>query len=914
MSAPAVDAFLPLDASGGDEARALASGCRAYLDAVRAHLDAAAPRLASGSARNSANADAYDRLIRRLYQRIEAHHYREGFALGERVALLAVGGYARREMSVGSDVDLLFLVEGAAGPLGVRLAERIQLGLWDAGAKVGAAVRDVAQCLALAREDSSALTALLGARFLAGDAELFHALSRAVRERLIPDPARFVAEQRRAMALRHERFGESLYLLQPDLKEGAGGLRDYHTALWVTRAADAQVREPADWLHAGLLSESELRELQEALDFLWQVRNQLHRISGRRADRLTFELQEQLARDFGHSGDADGELPVERFMRGYYRAARTVQALSEIVIEQCAARVRPQAGGALRRLGARVVRGARGAAEVRELGGGFRIAGGQLEIAHAAALRERPLRLLEAFAVAQLHAVPLAYSARRLLRGQRGLVDDAFRNSAEAAQLFMGILDAPHRVTRSLMAMNETGLLGRYLPEWAHIEGRWQHVIYHTYTVDVHSIFLVEQLRRLLRGKFAEELPDLTELARALPDFPALLLGGMLHDIGKGRGGDHSSAGANLARNCTQRLGLSEERAQRVIFIVRNHLLMSHIAQRRDLSDPKVIAEFAAAVGDRENLHNLYLVTFADMRASSESAWTDWRRELLRELFLRCAEFLEAGAEAPQQQAQRSEARAAQRSQAALAALRQRGADAVRAAEFLEDMPPRYFLSHAARQISRHAEAVLALSPEQPLVTQVRELRSGVSELIVCARDRHGLYGDVAGSITSAGINILGSHVYTTRGGIALEIYRVNTPDGGEADRRERWLRFTRNLENVLAGTADLHALLQAQRRPLGQRSIPGPVPASVSVRNDVSDFYTVIDVTADDRLGLLYDLARTMAEKGLAISVSKATTVLDQIADTFYVTTAQGGRVAPGEVAALQRALLAAALGSPDG
>jgi len=199
---------------------------------------------------------------------------------------------------------------------------------------------------------------------------------------------------------------------------------------------------------------------------------------------------------------------------------------------------------------------------------------------------------------------------------------------------------------------------------------------------------------------------------------------------------------------------------------------------------------------------------------------------------------------------------------------------------------------------------VLALSPEQPLVTQVRELRSGVSELIVCARDRHGLYGDVAGSITSAGINILGSHVYTTRGGIALEIYRVNTPDGGEADRRERWLRFTRNLENVLAGTADLHALLQAQRRPLGQRSIPGPVPASVSVRNDVSDFYTVIDVTADDRLGLLYDLARTMAEKGLAISVSKATTVLDQIADTFYVTTAQGGRVAPGEVAALQRAL----------
>ena len=890
--APNIDAYISAVPEPEEDAAALAKATREYLGEVRDYLAAQSREGASGAAVNMANSDAFDRLIRRIAERVEAEHYAEAGSLGSPLAIAAVGGYARREMSISSDVDLLFLVEGEVDPYARRLAERVQYGLWDAGVDLGAAIRTVEECIALGREEVTAQTALLGARFLTGDVALFHALGAATRDGLIPDPEVFIDEQAETFRARHERFGESLYLLQPNLKEGAGGLRDYHTALWVARAADPNVRDLQDLLHTGLLSETELVELRRALDFLWRVRNALHLLPGRKTDQLTFELQEQLAAGFGYSDSGDSaELPVERLMRDYYQSARAIQTYSEIVIEQCQIRARRTPASR----------------EIREVEDGFRIVSDHLEIPHAAHLRERPVRLLTAFAVAQDEDVPLSRTAQRLVREQLELIDDDFRTSPEARDALLRILGNEERVMRSLMTMNEVGLLASYLPEWEHIVCRWQHVVYHTYTVDVHSIFLVEQLRRLWRGEYEQDMPDLTELVRQSEDLPALFLGCMLHDIGKGYGvPDHSAHGVGLARTCLDRLGLPEERIERVLFIVKAHLLMSHLAQRRDLSDPKVVVEFAGAVGDRENLHNLYLATFADMRASSEAGWTPWRRELLRELFERTSEYLEAGEDDPRRAAEQVEARVERRKEAAGDEMREAGVDDEGVFEYLDALPRRYFIAHTPRQIARHAGVLFSLGHDHPVATAVREMRGGFSELIVCARDQRGLYGMIAGSITAASVNILGSNAYTTRDGIALEVYRVATPLGGDAERQERWDDLDRTLEGVLSGSLDLDRLMARRRAPLGARRIPTRNAPSVSIRNDVSDFYTVIDLTSDDRLGLLYDVTRTLASHDLEIFISKATTVLDQVADTFYVKGPGRKRVTdPERLEKLRRALL---------
>jgi [protein-PII] uridylyltransferase len=394
-------------------------------------------------------------------------------------------------------------------------------------------------------------------------------------------------------------------------------------------------------------------------------------------------------------------------------------------------------------------------------------------------------------------------------------------------------------------------------------------------------------------------------------------LGCLLHDIGKGFGGDHSAIGAELGERCLARLGLPEERAARANFIIRHHLLMSHVAQRRDLSDPKVIVEFARTCGDRENLHNLYLATFADMRASSKSAWTEWRAELLRELFERTAEFLEAGGEDQDMALELIEGRIEQRMATAREELSGLGVAEARIDAFFDMMPRRYFVSHTPPQIARHALALLAFDPDQQRVSKtVRDMRAGFSELIVCARDRHGLYADVAGCITAAGVNILGSHVYTTKNGLALEVYRVATPEGDEEVRAQRWARFEAGLGRVLAGEERVADLIARQQRPVrGARRIASHTPPSVQVRNDVSDFYTVIDVNADDRLGLLYDLTRTITAHDLEIYVSKATTVLDQAADSFYVKSSDQKRLLDDDaVDRLQRDLLVVVGGSAGG
>ena len=934
QEAPSIDTFLadlPKDAD--ERQNAVAPAVKAYIEAARTYLKELHELKDSGRQVNEANSDLTDRMVRRLYSVAEEIHLQRGHALESNLAVIAVGGYARREMSIHSDVDLLLLYRDELTPFVEHIAERIQYWLWDAGLRIGCATRTIEETVELGREDVTVRTGVLTARYLCGDGEFFHVFADRIRDELLPDPYAFAIEQKELMREREREYGGSLFLLQPNLKEGAGALRDYHAAYWVARGTQPSVRNVDDLLHFGLLTEPEMNEYRDALDFFWRARNELHLHTNRANDQMSFELQEEVGEGLGYGsmreaveasrnqgespnqGSAAGipsvapgmepdnpDLPVERFMRDYYRHARAIKSYSELVIDQCTQRVKPDGLELAKQID-------------EEVEDGFRIVNDQLAIPHAAYLREDPMRILRVFSIAQKHQVRLSRMAERLLRENLDLIDEEMQGSAEASDWFMQMLAGERRVTHTLMSMNDVGVLSRLIPEWEHIFCRWQHVIYHTYTVDVHSIFLVEELRRLYRGKYARAMPDLTELILEVEDRAALFLGCLLHDIGKGFGGDHSNKGVIRAKPVIKRLGLSKERSARVLFVVQHHLLMSHLAQSRDLSDAKLILELAQICGDRTNLRNLYLATFADIRASSVEAWTDWKGQLLRELYERTAEMLETGAERPDQAVALLEERVERRRAGAREELMHLGVGESKINSLFAELPRRYFLSHTPRQIARHSQLILRFGDGTHLVTAHRAMNGGFTEFIVCTRDQQGLYGQVAGVLTACGVNILGSHVYTTRGGLALEIYRTPTPRGGPDERGLLWEEVEERLESVLTGASSVGDLVRRRRRPVGLTRPPSRQGARVFISNTESEFYTLVDVIADDRLGLLYDVTRTIGEQGYEIYISKVATIKDQVKDTFYLKDIRGKKIKDNvEIERLRDALLEAAADGLEG
>ena len=891
MSLPRAEEWLGAEVELGEVPNAAREFLASSRDALRGLHEAGG----SGRAVNEAHSDQVDALVRHLFARSEQQHFELGGETPSEFCVVAVGGYARREMNLHSDVDLLFLYRDSMTPYVKSVSEQLQTWLWDAQVTVGGATRTIADTIRLGREDATVQTSLLAPRFLAGSGILFHEFGRMVQSKLLDKPEAFVSDQIVAMHERHTAFGDSLYLLQPNLKEGAGGLRDYHSAYWAMQAALPGARHREDFLHQGLLTAEETRDFFAALDFLWRVRNELHLASGRKHDQMGFELQEHVAASFGYESRSESELPVERLMGDYYRHARNVLNCASLVMEQCLARVRSRPW---RR-------------RIQSIEHDLRIANGQLEIPHGRQIRENPLMLLEVFRVAQHHDVPLTRKARRLVRENLGAIDDAYRSSAEAREIFFDLLRADRRVTRTLTTMNEVGLLGTYLPEWEHIVCRWQHVMYHTYTVDVHSIFLVEELRRTWKGDFEKEMPRLTELVQAEDDLLPLMLGCLMHDVGKGLGGNHSPKGAVRARACLERMGADPELVDLVEFLVMEHLEMSHIAQRRDLSDPRLVLEFAQRVGNRRRLKLLFMLTVMDIRASSKKAWNDWRGRLLYELFERTSELLETGTPDSERAMELIEARVEKRRRAAGELLGKQGMSAEQADSYFAMMPRRYFTAHTPNQIARHAQVVLEWDHERPFSHGIREMRGGFTEFIVCGQDQRGLFSNIAGVLTAHHLNILGAHAYTTRAGLALESYRLSTPAGDERAREVVWRDLLASLDRVLTGAEGVDELIQRRGRRLGTTTAPLEGDEKVIVTNDESDFYTIVDVTANDRLGLLHDLTRVIAEHGLEIYISKAGKMLDQVTDAFYVKDPEGRKLLSESAREALRADLARALRS---
>jgi [protein-PII] uridylyltransferase len=549
---------------------------------------------------------------------------------------------------------------------------------------------------------------------------------------------------------------------------------------------------------------------------------------------------------------------------------------------------------------------------------GFVVANRQLEIPHAQILRERPVRMLSAFQVAQQHTVELSSRAQGLIRQNLDLIDEGLRCDPEAAAIFRGILCAENRVYGTLAMMNELGVLGAYIPEFGDVVGLWQQDFYHTYTVDAHSLFLIEQLRRLKKGLLGEKFRPVADLVREVRSWDVLFLGCLLHDIGKGKGGGHSERGAQMIPEIGQRLGLSSAETEEVAFLVRHHLHMSAQAERRDVNAPPLIINLAKLVGNRRRLRNLYLLTVADIRSVSSEAWNSWKGGLLAALYRNTTDWLETeipDEKGPRYLLERAIELADEAETRVLELLADDGVSTERAAAFLHSLPKRYMLTHSPDEIAVHLRAALAyLETGARVGTHVYRPEGPDAdfwELVVFAADRPGLFATVTGLLAAAGRNILGADVYTARDGLAMEIYKLSSIRGGVTEEEAERGKFEQRLLDVIEGRQSVEALIVA-RPPTGPRAVRVRPPL-VRISNDDSDFYSIVDVTAQDRRGLLYDIARSLSDLGLNLVTSRASTRASLVRDAFYVTDHGHKIVDPERQEVIRQAVLAAVESSPE-
>ncbi len=782
------------------------------------------------------------------------------------LALVALGGYGRAELAPYSDLDLLVLHGDGAGGL-EPVVEALLYPLWDARFDVQAVGRTVEDNLRVARQDLRSRTSLLEARPVTGDRRIWDRLEAEVirGEILGREVEAFLEAKVREMEARHRRYGDTVYVLEPHVKEGQGGLRDIHTAYWLAKARFG-ARTLEEIAARGRIPPSEIRALEAARDFLLRVRTHLHLNTGRREDRLTFEQQDEAAPAFGFRDE--GAIPgVERFLQTYHASASRVRHFSRAVIRRA---LRP--GGAER------------SAWRPWRAPGVAVHDGEIYL-EAQGVRERPLVLLQAFEAAQeLHA-ELSPQALEVVRDHLDVVDDRFRRDPDAVDTFFRILRHPRRVATTLMNMHEVGLLDRFIPEFGRIHGRAQRDLYHVFPVDVHSLFTVQELRRLARGEYARDYPLLTDLIHRIRHRDILYLAALLHDVGKGEGGGHERRGAELALAVADRMGLEPEDREYLVFLVGNHLLLSHTAQGRDLHDPDLIADFCEQVGDEESLDLLYLLTFADIRAVGPGAWTDWKNLLFRELYERARAFLEAGGERPRGE---DPERVREVCARVRAAARGTVPDADVEAFLAGVGEPRYLLANPVDALVRHLEA-FALRRDEPVV-RLREVpEEGYAEAILVARDRPGLFAHVAGVMAAYRLNVLSAVLNSRPDGWVVDVFHLSParPDP------LRWEGCLSTLRDVLTGRVSFEEAVapRLRRRPGVRRPLPR-APVRVSVDNRASRRFTVIDVRAPDRLGLLYDVATTLARHGLTIEIAKIVTNIRQAADAFYVRTLEGDKL----------------------
>jgi [protein-PII] uridylyltransferase len=859
-----------------ESSRAPGAIARTYLDGIRDELAERHFAGASGTEIVRDYTAAVDDLMRALFRYADAEHSRRFPKLNQKLCVVARGGYGRAEMNPYSDVDLLFLHDYKLGPYAEIVTELMLHALWDAGLTVGHGIRNARESIRLASEDFKEKTAILDARYLTGDETVWSELqSLLVAEVLNRNQQKFFQAKLAETRERHARYGDSIYLLEPQLKEGEGGLRDLHTALWLAKVK-YKVHSIEELVQRAIITAAEEAEVLEARDFLFRVRNSLHFLSKRHFDQLTFEYQERIAPMLGFSGDR-GLSASAMLMRTYYQHASTVLRFSEGLI----ARVVEGSSGRFSRRGiARTIRH------------GIIIQHDLLSISDADLFRRDPLNLITIYADCQAHGVGLAGGAYQQVRDNLPLIDnDSMRADPRTGAALMEILSGKSRVAETLEAMHRAGVLGAIIPEFGNLYARVLHDLYHIYTVDRHSLVAVRELERLRAGEFKKTAPLLTEVARELDLLPLVFLALLLHDIGKGHGHDHHERGALLTAEVCRRLGLDSEEIDLVVFLVREHLTMSQVAQKGDIDDEVTVEDFARGVGSIDRLKALYLLTFADMRAVAPNVYNNWRDMLLSDLYMRALKILEHGHREAVDPARRL---AAAKSEV-VRRLTKAKAPAAEVRSFVDEMPDRYFFTVPETDIQLHFELMRSLG-ERPLVTRHRHFPElEFSEFIVVTPDRPGLFSMIAGALTANNLNILSARITTRANGIALDVFRVSHlgPTGAVAMEEERWDRVVRDLERVITGQQDIADLVaSAHHVRTGARKFVRRVATEVTIDNRTSEKYTVIDVFTQDRVGLLFAITHTLFDLGLLIHLARISTNADQALDVFYVSDRKGQKI----------------------
>jgi [protein-PII] uridylyltransferase len=904
--------------------------------------------LSGGRAFAQALSDTCDEAVASLAKEADALIRKESGESADRaleVGVIALGGYGRRELSPRSDVDLAFLVRGRVeGGPAQAFIDLVLYGLWDLGLEVGHATRTIDECISVGRQDHSVLTAMLEARPIPipGRTELAAAqceeLERALDKELLSGRGGegFITRKLEEAERRRQRYGDSIYLLEPDVKHGEGGLRELHTALWVARAR-WRARSIADILKVGALSSREARALERAYDFLLRVRAELHLAAGRRRDGLGFEFQEMIARTLGYmpSGTAqrtaarDGQAEqgaahsgpqrsaqrgeaerspqagledrtkirhgTERFMRAYYFHARQTQRVSRLIIERATSHPPTKPG------------------RVRAAPSGFKTFGGMLTVSDREQFARDPNALMRIFRVAQEESLEIYSYTKDLIVESLRQFSNAVRRDPEVVGDFLAILEDPKADGSIVFLMHELGVLRRMIPEVGRVTARWQHSLYHVYTVDVHSLFVLRELKRLRTAAYAAEQPELSRRMADLPRPAVLYLGGFLHDIGKGwKGGDHSKRGALVAQAVGARLEAAKlpawgkEETEDLVWLVKEHLTMSDISQRRDLSDNDLVRSFAKGCESEERLTMLHLLTFADMKATSPKVWNDWKGMLLAELFEKARVSLGPPTRGGSDQlALHVEARRQRVTREILQAFSEKGQappslDLIE--RFARAMPERYLLTVPPRGMRRHIEPWREVSERGGLSVHIRHFRrEGTSELTVVCPDRPGLLALLAGTLSANRLQILSAQIFSIEllpgpdgksGEAALDILSLRDADGGICEDPARWARVREDLQRVIIGGADIEALLDQRVRGSTLLKRPKPhVETKIVIAKDASRSENVFDVFCQDHLGALYTIAKAFADQGLTIRLAKISTQGDRVADGFYVTDAATGQ-----------------------
>lgn len=823
-----------------------------------------------------ANAYLIDRIITVIYQFALKYAYpMANPTKGEHMAIIAAGGYGRAELAPYSDVDLMFLLPYKRTPHSEQVVEFILYMLWDLGLKVGHATRSLAEAVRLSLADMTIRTSLLEARLLYGDGALYKEFESRFAAEVVAGTGRaFVEEKLAERDARHEKMGDTRYVLEPNIKEGKGGLRDLQSLFWIAKYL-YRVDCIDGLVEKGVLTDGDARLFTRAEDFLWTVRCHLHYLAGRPEERVTFNVQEDIGKRMGYT-DRPGARGVERFMKHYFLVAKDIGDLTRVL---CAVLEEQQKKRRFRlpRLSFRKVAVT-----------GFTIDGDRLSVDGMDAFKERPVKLLSLFSEAQENHLDIHPQALRLVAQNLNLIDDDLRNDTEANRIFIAMLTSKDDPVPTLTRLNEAGVFGRFVPEFGRIVAQMQYDMYHVYTVDEHTIRAIGIFNRIERGEHKKDLPVVSSVIKELESRRALYVALLLHDIAKGRGGNHSEIGGEIALKLSPRFGLNDWETETVAWLVRHHLAMSRTAFKRDLDDAKTVKDFTDLVQSPERLRLLLALTVADIRAVGPAVWNGWKAGLLRELYFRAMEEMTGR---PAEGARRD------RVENAKASLKERLADWPEAEieRHLALGRDDYWLSFDAKTLLHHARLIRKADDQNlalHIETRVDEAR-GATEFVIYTPDHAGLFAQIAGAMALSNVSIVDARIVTLTTGMALDTFwvqnRSHAPITGEGGLKRLWKR----IEDALAGTLQPRREIEKQRlKAIASRTRVFKVPPRVLIDNEASANHTVIEINGRDRPGFLYDVTAALTAENLQIASAHISTYGERVVDVFYIKDVFGLKV----------------------